>query len=74
MNALVKKKLKKSTIAYILMVAAGSLASQVAAINALLASHPKLSWLSAGAVMIVTLLHSPEAKELLEAVKESADA
>jgi len=74
MNALVKKKLRKSTIVYILMVAAGSLASQIAMINAVLANHPKMSWLGAGAIMIVTLLHSPEAKELLEAVKDSADA
>lgn len=63
-------KLKKQTIALLVLVATGTLSLQVDWVKdhviPLLANHPHLSSLGTGLIFILTLLHSPMAMKVLE--------
>jgi hypothetical protein len=63
-------KLKTSTISLLALVASGTLSVQVEWIKnhiiPLLANHPHLSTLGGGLIMIVTILHEPQALSIIE--------
>lgn len=63
-------KLKKTTIGYLAVLAAGSLSMQVDWVNKhvtpFLEKHPKLAPLSGGIIAGLTLLHSPAAETVIK--------
>lgn len=74
-------KLKKQTIAILAMLAAGTLGLQIEwvqqHVTPLVASHPHWSFLSAGLIGALTLIHNPVAQKVAKSVlidsQEDAD-
>jgi hypothetical protein len=68
-------KLKKSTIALLALVATGTLTVQQEWVKdhviPLLANHPHLSTLGSGLLLILSLLHSPQALKIIQSLSAS---
>lgn len=67
-------KIKTSTIAYLGLLAVGSLASQVTWVNKQLAQHPKLAPVGGFVLAGLALLHSPVGEQIISQFTESTES